>query len=80
MEAFPLASTPLFAAGKRGDKIETPFQGAALQHLQLKGFQSHFLGTGYAAKALRESRKQHHCNSRGSAKTIVRCSSWKAKK
>lgn len=51
MEAFPLASTPLFAAGKREDKIETPLQGAAWQHLELEGFHSHLPGRGCVAKA-----------------------------
>lgn len=51
MEAFPLASTPLFAAGKREDKIETPLRGAAWQHLELKGFHSHLPGRGCVAKA-----------------------------
>lgn len=54
MEAFLLASTPLFAAGKREDKIETPLRGAASQHLELKGFHSQLLGRGYFAKAKSE--------------------------
>lgn len=57
-QACLLASTLPFAGGQNQDKTETPLQGAALQQLQLQGFQGHLPGRGFSAEARKELSEQ----------------------